>query len=612
MADDKKNSIEQLKEDVLNQLKVDANTFIESSDALSQYANDINKLFTQGRQRMLELQTALADTTPSIARMGGSIGDVANIIGKVATESRRNVVASTEEVEKLFAAQKVLGLGADTLSKAFLDVGAGIETIGDTLEDSINYIQSIGGNATTVMRDVTNNMDQMNRYQFEGGVQGLTKMAAQASMLRFDMNQTFQLADKVLSPEGAIETAAAFQRLGVAAGTLADPFALMNASINDPGALQDSLVDVAKQFTYFDEKTKTFKINPQGVLTLKELQTQTGVSAAEMSKLGLAAAEADKRISAVGSAGLNIDETDKQYLANIAKMGEGGEYEVKIRNEEGKEETRKLSEITQTEFEKLIDEQKNRPKDMEEIARSQMSTSEVIKGDVSAIRAKIVGGVVSAGQVLQTKEDIRGTVTNVSGEFSKMGTTKSVRDVTETGITNLETLYDDITKGNKGTVAAISDYLNSSGDLLGQVEKDFVKSLEDTMKKIQMNAKEDSLEKKLLETDLLTEIRGEINEKETALKQTSGNQTTSSLLEGRQTQVQEVIRNTTTTNGMMKSTIDIGGTIKLEVTAPAGTDSQTIDRAFYKLFNSDEFKNLIKNIMNEGKGLNPVTTTFGN
>ena len=607
MADDKKNSIEQLKEDVLNQLKVDANTFIESSDALSQYANDINKLFTQGRQRMLELQTALADTTPSIARMGGSIGDVANIIGKVATESRRNVVASTEEVEKLFAAQKVLGLGADTLTKAFLDVGAGIETIGDTLEESVNYIQSIGGNAATVMRDVTNNMDQMNRYQFEGGVQGLTKMAAQASMLRFDMNQTFQLADKVLSPEGAIETAAAFQRLGVAAGTLADPFALMNASINDPGALQDSLVDVAKQFTYFDEKTKTFKINPQGVLTLKELQTQTGVSAAEMSKLGLAAAEADKRISAVGSAGLNIDETDKQYLANIAKMGEGGEYEVKIRNEEGKEETRKLSEITQTEFEKLIDEQKNRPKDMEEIARSQMSTSQVIMADVSAIRAKIVGGVVSAGQVLQTKEDIRGTVTNVSGEFSKMGTTKSVRDVTETGITDLKTLYYDLTEGNKDNVTAISDYLNKSGDLLGQVEKDFKKSLEDTARQMKDKAKEGSLEE-----TLLNKIEGRIDEKETALKQISGNQTTSSLLEGRQTQVQEVIRNTTTTNGMMKSTIDIGGTIKLEVTAPAGTDSQTIDRAFYKLFNSDEFKNLIKNIMNEGKGLNPVTTTFGN
>ena len=600
MAD--KNSIEQLKEDVLNQLKVDANTFIESSDALSQYANDINKLFTQGRQRMLELQTALADTTPSIARMGGSIGDVANIIGKVATESRRNVVASTEEVEKLFAAQKVLGLGADTLTKAFLDVGAGIETIGDTLEDSINYIQSIGGNAATVMRDVTNNMDQMNRYQFEGGVQGLTKMAAQASMLRFDMNQTFQLADKVLSPEGAIETAAAFQRLGVAAGTLVDPFALMNSSINDPGALQDSLVDVAKQFTYFDEKTKTFKINPQGVLTLKELQTQTGVSAAEMSKLGLAAAEADKRISAVGSAGLNIKEDDKQYLANIAKMGEGGEYEVKIRNEEGKEETRKLAEITQTEFENLIKEQRDRPKDMEEIARSQMSTSQVIMADVSAIRAKIVGGVVSAGQVLEAKEDIRGTVTNASGEFSKMGTTKSVRDVTETGITDLKTLYYDLTEGNKDSVTAISDYLNRSGDLLGQIEKDFKKSLEETAKQIRANADDDSIEAKLID-----KISGKINEKETSLQQTSGSQVTSSLLEGRETQVQQVVNNTTTTT--TSSTLELGGTIRVEVIASPGVDTETIEKVVFKVFNSSDVQNILANSRRQGSPFTPSQPT---
>ena len=600
MAD--KNSIEQLKEDILNQLKVDANTFIESSDALSQYANDINKLFTQGRQRMLELQTALADTTPSIARMGGSIGDVANIIGKVATESRRNVVASTEEVEKLFAAQKVLNLGADTLTKAFLDVGAGIETIGDTLEESVNYIQSIGGNAQTIMRDVTNNMDQMNRYQFEGGVQGLTKMAAQASMLRFDMNQTFQLADKVLSPEGAIETAAAFQRLGVAAGTLVDPFALMNSSINDPGALQDSLVDVAKQFTYFDEKTKTFKINPQGVLTLKELQTQTGVSAAEMSKLGLAAAEADKRISAVGEAGLNIKEEDKQYLANIAKMGEGGEYEVKIRNEEGKEETRKLAEITQTEFENLIKEQRDRPKDMEEIARSQMSTSQVIMADVSAIRAKIVGGVVSAGQVLEAKEDIRGTVTNASGEFSKMGTTKSVRDVTETGITDLKTLYYDLTEGNKDSVTAISDYLNRSGDLLGQVEKDFKKSLEETAKQIRANADDDSIEAKLID-----KISGKINDQETALQQTSGSQVTSSLLEGRETQVQQVVNNTTTTT--TSSTLELGGTIRVEVIASPGVDTETIEKVVFKVFNSSEVQNILASSKRQGSPFTPSQPT---
>jgi hypothetical protein len=84
------------------------------------------------------------------------------------------------------------------------------------------------------MKDVSANMEKMNRYQFDGGVAGLAKMAAQASMLRFDMAQTFSFADRMLTPENAINMASAFQRLGVTAGNLVDPFVLMNESINDP------------------------------------------------------------------------------------------------------------------------------------------------------------------------------------------------------------------------------------------------------------------------------------------------------------------------------------------------------------------------------------------
>jgi len=604
MAADRDSSISQFKEDLLNQLKVDAESFVKASNDLSKYATQINNVFTQGRQRIVELQTAIADTTPGITRMGGGISDVANIIGKVADASRRNVIATSEEVEKFYAATKVLDIQADTLTNAFLNVGQGIETIGGTLEESVNYIQSIGGNAKTVMTDVTNNMDQMNRYQFEGGVLGLTKMAAQASMLRFDMSETFNLAERVLSPDKAVETAAAFQRLGVAAGTLVDPFALMNASINDPGALQDSLADVSKQFTYFDEETKTFKINPQGVLTLREMEEAAGLTRGSLSKMGLAAAEADKRISAIGAAGLNIKEDDKQYLANIARMGEGGEYEVKIRNEEGKEETRKLQEITQTEFENLIKEQRERPKDMEEIARSQMKTSDLMLADVAAIRAKIVGGVVSAGQVVQTKEDVRSGITNVTGEFSKMGTTKSVRDTTETGITDLKALYDDITKGNKDTTTAISEYLEKSGNLLGKAETDFRNSLEETAKRIRENAGEGSLTAQLID-----QIEGKIGEKE-ASQQAAGNQPISSFLEGKQTQVQEAVRNTTSTTGMSKSTVDVGGTIKVEVMAPTGTDPKMIERALYDAFNSPSFQTLIINLNKQGNPMSPVQTNY--
>lgn len=571
MPDDgKKSTTEQFGEDISKQFKIDGKALKDSSDALAQYSDQINKIFTQGRQRITELSTALADATPDVRRLGGDIGNVADIIGKVADESRRNVVATTEEVEKLFAASKVLELGADTLTKAFLDTGKGIETIPKTLEESVQYIQSIGGNAKSVMQDVTRNMDQMNRYQFEGGVLGLTKMAAQASMLRFDMRETFQLADKVLSPEGAIETAAAFQRLGASVGVLADPFALMNASINDPGALQDSLVDVAKQFTYFDEKTKTFKINPQGVLTLKELQSQTGVSAAEMSKLGLAAAEADKRLSTLNSAGVNIKEDDKQYLANIAKMGDGGEYEVKLKNAAGEEQTRKLSEITQTEFEKLIKEQRDVPKTMEDIARAQMSTSELIMGDVGAIRAKIVGGVVSAGQVLQTREDVRGAATAVTGGLSKMGETKDVRDETQRVLRDLDTLFKDLKKddGKKAT-DKFSEYLMKAGTQLDNMESKFKKSLGETADNISKNMRDKTAVQSFLKEGY-DALVGVVKTDAVAEKKPSS-QPISSFIEGKQSQVTQST-NAVSNPVQSNAKVDVGGKIQVEFTTTNGTE----------------------------------------
>ncbi len=251
MADQK--TFDEIKKELLDSFNVGVESFKDQFDAIAQASNELLGTFTQGRQRIGELRTALADALPDVTRLGGGIKDVSQIIADVADQSRRNVVASSEEVEMFYAANKVLGLSAQQLSKSFLDVGIGIDKIGENLNKSVEYIQSVGGNAKAVMNDVNNNMEQMNRYQFEGGVVGLTKMAAQASMLRFDMFNTFTLAEKVLDPQGAVDVAAAFQRLGVAAGTLVDPFALMNASINDPSGLQDSLANVSKQFAYFDE-----------------------------------------------------------------------------------------------------------------------------------------------------------------------------------------------------------------------------------------------------------------------------------------------------------------------------------------------------------------------
>jgi len=451
--------------------------FIESQKALSEYSNRVLEAFTQTRARVYEIQTAIADSIPNVRRLGGDIKDVSEIIGQVAIASRRNVIATAEEVEQLYAINKVLGLGAETLSNSFLDVGLGIEKIPETLEKSMTYVQSIGGNAKTVIGDVQKNMEQMNRYQFEGGVQGLTKMAARASMLRFEMKETFALAEKVLDPEGAIEVAGAFQRLGVAAGNLVDPFQLMNMSINDPSGLQDSLADIAKQFTEFDAETKTFKINPQGVLTLREMEKAAGLSAGSLSKMGLAASELDQRLSAVDAAGLKIaTEEDKQYLANILKLKDG-KYTVTLESGEAKQ----LADLQQEDFNRLIEAQKNQPKGLEETAKASLRLDEILGNNVAAIKAAVVGGVLTAPTMQNLNESIRTLSQKYVDRVSRDDkfSTDSIRTKAEAIFEDLdEDIKKIIEKGTFSPDAILTELMAGSGLKLGDLGAELKKEVE--------------------------------------------------------------------------------------------------------------------------------------
>ena len=206
-------------------------------------ATEVNKNLLQNRERIGEIKMALADAVPKVAVMGGQMSDVVTTISEAAEASRRNVILSTDSVGKMFAASKILEKSVGSIVDNFLNVGIQLNNITGNIEKSINYVQSIGGDAKAVMADVLYNTDQLNRFNFENGVQGLTRMAAKASMLRLDMSDVFRFAENLVSPEMAIDAASSFQRLGVATGALVDPFALMFKSIADPEGLQDSIID---------------------------------------------------------------------------------------------------------------------------------------------------------------------------------------------------------------------------------------------------------------------------------------------------------------------------------------------------------------------------------
>jgi hypothetical protein len=356
---------------------------------------NINRSFGESRERFLEFSIAVSDSVSDFVRLGGRASDVSDTIAKIGEGARRNVVASQESLQEIFATSRFLGENVEYLVEQFGVIGVELSNIGEGVEESVGYVQSLGLNAVTVMGDVLNKVDMMNRFNFQDGVVGFTKMAAQASMLRFDMQTTANFADKVLNPEGAIQMAAAFQRLGVATGDLVDPFILMDKSINDPQGLQDSLIEMTKQFTYFDEKTGNFRINPGGVRLMKELADTAGISFEQFSKTALAAADLDRRLGEI-SFDVQGSEEDKMLVANMAKMGEGGRYEVQFRDERGKLQTESLDKLTQSQFELIRKQAAERPETMEDIARKQLATDELIARDIAALPMRL--GYAIAGQ----------------------------------------------------------------------------------------------------------------------------------------------------------------------------------------------------------------------
>jgi len=567
-------------------------------------ADKLNNAFLQGRTRLDEMNDAVSRAAAGVIRLGGDISSVSRTMIEIADGSRRNVIATEEQVSKLYAASTILGKGADELVESFAKVGYETSQIGPNLENSIDYVQSVGLNAKTVVKDVANNMELMNRFNFSDGVQGLTKMAAQASMLRFDMNRTAEFADRVMSPEGAIEAAAGFQRLGVNIGGLVDPFKLMNDSINDPGALQDSIIKATKQYTEFDEKTKSFKINPQGILMLKEMADVTGISAKELSKTALAAADLDKRISTINPS-LNFDKPeDKELLANMATMGEGGEYIVQLKNDKtGDIDKIKLSEITNDELKALRKQQDEKPKTLEDIQISQLDVLKNIeaslKGNIAKGTYGIAGSSVVRGNVLGADRITRAVTGAVDKNIPESAEiTKSVND----GIAKMVEVFTQKDAGKISStdfatkIAKLEDEIKGKASSYGEKGIEALKDiLEESNKKVTGSS---AIEKefKKYTSEILTGVgrTPDTTSKTSAISGTQKSEPLSrSSVFGRGSTPTPTDTKTKTTN--VNSQVDFGGTITIKVDAPSGVSEQQ----FKTFFESDEFKRKIYEYYNQ-------------
>jgi len=390
--------------------------------------------FGQTQMAIKNLTVELAVATPLVTGLGGNLADVQNIQKGIADSLNTNVITLGETVGDLYAAGQAVGIDSGQIGdmvKGFQDAGIQTGNIKENIQLSVDIARKVGVNTSAVFGLVRDNLSNINKYGFENGVAGLAKMSAQAASLRINMNEIFGFAERVFNPEGAVEMVSAFQRLGVAAGDLADPFRLMYLASEDTEELQNQVAKMTEKFTYFDEKTKSFKVFPNAKRDLREIEKETGIAYNDLVKMS----EGQQKLNMIrGEFKTNaIDEESKQFIANVAQYNKDkGGFTVKVNGMD-----KLVSEINPADLDEIKKSQETVT--VEDLAKAQLNQSEL----QTAALHKLVDSLAAPVAGSKAPRELR--------EFG--------RGVTQVGMTAT-----DKTLGNqRGAIASIDKFYDETG-----------------------------------------------------------------------------------------------------------------------------------------------------
>lgn len=292
--------------------------------------SDIVSKMGQGEGYTAGIKKNLAAGAFEVVGLGGSIESATKLQEAFLDATGKNVLLSSEAYKGLFAIQQTTGVQADVLLNSLENVGMSIKDSSDLMYGVVETSQRLGANAKAVSSLVANNLVLLNRYGFENGVDGLTKMAARASTLRINMETVTNLADGLLDPEKSIEFASTLSRLGAVSSDLLDPLRLMNLAQNDVGELQNQLGDMFKSYVSFDEKTKKFELFPQGRMMLREFSKELNIPIDQIEKFAFGTAKLDRALQEInfGAFGSELNDETREAIANMAQMNKEGKYEI--------------------------------------------------------------------------------------------------------------------------------------------------------------------------------------------------------------------------------------------------------------------------------------------
>ena len=434
--------------------------------------------------------------------LGIPFDDLKGVVQGFTNEMGRMVMLTDQEVFRMATLSKATGLGAAEIGKMVAemsDLGMGTVTAMESIEELTVQAQRLGLNVNTFINSIGQNIKLVNQYGFDKGINGLAKMVAKAQSLKFDIQQAVNIADGILDggPERAVEMAAELAMLGGDIGELGDPFALMFNSLNDVGAIQDSLVDLASAAATINEETGQLEIPTYARERLRQQAKVMGVSFEQLTTAALNSKKQMMALDEIEFSGLaSMSDEDKQFISSISEINEKGEMVVKLKEGDDIKEIKLTDEdgIRQA-MEELKDQQEDSLKDPKDVLLDNTRALLSLKDQLATLTSKealirVAGGAMagagegmgSVGEMLTKFRDaigdVRNTLTETANDFSQVFkggvTDEEIEDLTTRTIDRLTGDLDSFAKALdiEDALATFRKTIEDAGERIKEVITD--------------------------------------------------------------------------------------------------------------------------------------------
>ena len=310
-------------------------------------------------------------------------GRYSNEIGRAVPLTEQGLIAMTE-----LAKGTILGTdGATQMAASMFNFNISAERTRDLVEETLNNAHSMGVDASKATKNIEKSLRLANKYHFKGGVKAALQMANAAAKTKMDMESVAGFAEKLFTPEGAIDMSAQLQVLGGEWAKLADPFALMYKARTDLKGLGDDIAKAAASTAQFNKVTGEVDISPLELHRLREVANATGLefdNLAESARNLAKIKEVKTRITGA------IDPELKDYIASTADFDEEKKQFYITLDGKTKTYVNDLHNISSANIKSQLDAQKKEKATLEQRAKQAQTWDDAWNNIVNTLKSSLL------------------------------------------------------------------------------------------------------------------------------------------------------------------------------------------------------------------------------